>query len=554
MNDFEARIGELFTEKMSAGADVISISEVENVINQLGNPKDFDYDKSDEETANQPFAENTTEQSNNNQPKNKKFFRNPNDKLIGGVCSGVAAYFDWNVILVRLGVVALFFIGMPIDLFFFPGWLVVLYIALWIIVPNAVTAEQLLQMRGAPVTLENIGKVVSENVGNKNNFTATSANDKNIIVNQSVSSSNNSGCASTFLKICLIGIGLLILLPVLFALSIVVIVLVAVALGVGTGVLGGLIPWSNDTFLIAQRPELATVGACLLIGIPLFVIIFSIVSAIFKWKPIHKGWKIAGLILWIASIFMLLFSGWKSDFWQHIRDKESWHIGFNGRNEIKGDGNITNRTADFSESIREFKLKNALNIDLQIDSVGINTPGIIIEGDSNLIYNEIEIIQTGEVLTLKSRKNHDIEPTKRISVKLQTDNFGKIDIRGACGVHYTNVLKLDEFEIATSGASNLHLDSLLVNNLNIEVSGASNMDLKGEADNASYNISGAAKINAKDLLCNKIEINASGASYASCYAIESITGKLSGASKLTYSGNPPISNVSTSGMCSVKRE
>ncbi len=79
--------------------------------------------------------------------KLKKMFRDPDKKVLGGVCSGIAAYFGIDVVVVRL----LFFISI-----FFVGTGVILYIILWIILPEAVSITDKMKMKGQPVTLSNI--------------------------------------------------------------------------------------------------------------------------------------------------------------------------------------------------------------------------------------------------------------------------------------------------------------------------------------------------------------------------------------------------------------
>jgi phage shock protein PspC (stress-responsive transcriptional regulator) len=81
------------------------------------------------------------------QKKIKKMFRNPDDKVLGGVCSGIAAYFGIDIVIVRL----LFII-----LIFFGGTGLILYIILWIILPEARTITDKMEMQGEPVTLRNI--------------------------------------------------------------------------------------------------------------------------------------------------------------------------------------------------------------------------------------------------------------------------------------------------------------------------------------------------------------------------------------------------------------
>jgi len=130
---------------------VINLSDIEEIIKIMGNPSDFG-------------AENNSEakQNYNNEKAYKRIYRDPDNRVIGGVCSGLGVYFNFDPIILRiLFVVALLGFG--------TGFLV--YIILWIVLPEAKTYAQKLEMRGKPVNVSNIGKKVKEEFNNvKNNI------------------------------------------------------------------------------------------------------------------------------------------------------------------------------------------------------------------------------------------------------------------------------------------------------------------------------------------------------------------------------------------------
>jgi hypothetical protein len=345
---------------------------------------------------------------------------------------------------------------------------------------------------------------------------------------------------------CLIG------LPILLILGIVVVILLALVFGVSTGLLGKLVPWSSDTFLIVQRPEMATVGICLFLVIPLITLIYSVVSAVFKWKPISKWIKTGVFAAWIVSVILLAFSGWKSD-WQQLENKNDWHFGIGDRNSVQGDGNITERTASFTLLIKELEMKGSLNVDLQIDSISGNSAGITVEGDSNIINEYLNINQNGEKLTLENKRNSNLRTTKPLVVKLQTVGLEKVNLTGATKLNLLKGLKNYRFSIEASGASNLKLDSLEIVDLKLDLRGTSKAELTGKVQSAYYNLRGASKISANNLISNKTKIDASGASHITCCATE-LTGKISGASKVIYSGEPKINNIKISGAGKIIKE
>ena len=85
----------------------------------------------------------------------KKLFRNPDDRVLGGVSGGIAAYFAVDVAVIRLIFVLSIFLG---------GAGVLIYIILWIITPEAKTITEKMQMEGEPVTIRNIEESVKRNL------------------------------------------------------------------------------------------------------------------------------------------------------------------------------------------------------------------------------------------------------------------------------------------------------------------------------------------------------------------------------------------------------
>lgn len=140
--DIEARIAEIFAESISESKQAITLDEVSHVIRQLGTVEDMVGDEIEETTAfeSQQSAGNqqTTEEYGP-----KRLYRDVTNQIVGGVCSGIAAYFETNPLWVRLAYVALFF-GISI-LPSFGGILFLTYIVLWIAMP-------------AKTNLENTGK------------------------------------------------------------------------------------------------------------------------------------------------------------------------------------------------------------------------------------------------------------------------------------------------------------------------------------------------------------------------------------------------------------
>lgn len=131
INDIESRIGELFQERISKGATCITDDDVKAIIKSMGNPEDFEA-MDDAPGASSASSSSRQEQATSTTPTgHKKLFRNENDKILGGVCGGLANYFNIDVVVVRIIFVILLFSGI--------GFLT--YIVMWIAVPSSSTEQ-----------------------------------------------------------------------------------------------------------------------------------------------------------------------------------------------------------------------------------------------------------------------------------------------------------------------------------------------------------------------------------------------------------------------------
>ena len=144
MDDLEMRIAEIFSESLSSRQEVVDISLVERVIAQLGMP-----DGSTAPGSTGPAGSSTEEYWHSGRESRpvRKLYRDKDHNVLGGVASGLACYFDVDVLVIRILFVFLFLFGS------FGGWV---YIILWIAVPAARTSAEKCRMHGLPVTAENM--------------------------------------------------------------------------------------------------------------------------------------------------------------------------------------------------------------------------------------------------------------------------------------------------------------------------------------------------------------------------------------------------------------
>lgn len=138
ISDIESRVADLFRERINDYKQVVVQSDVIEVIGIMGDPADFEEEKSDDRT--------TLVHTRHN-----RIYRDVDNRIIGGVCSGLAAYWSIDAIIMRVVFVLFAFVG---------GVSLIVYPILWIVLPPALTTAQKIEMKGEPVNVNNIKNAV----------------------------------------------------------------------------------------------------------------------------------------------------------------------------------------------------------------------------------------------------------------------------------------------------------------------------------------------------------------------------------------------------------
>ena len=141
LSDIETRMAELFRTKITSYKQVINIEDVRQAISVLGTPEDIS--DSDGPTSREKFSS----------PGYHRMYRDPDNRVIGGVCSGMGAYWNIDPVIVRIIFIALALAG---------GIGVMVYLILYIVLPEAKTTAQKIEMKGEPVNIHNIKEAVKK--------------------------------------------------------------------------------------------------------------------------------------------------------------------------------------------------------------------------------------------------------------------------------------------------------------------------------------------------------------------------------------------------------
>lgn len=141
LSDIETRLAELFRTKLTTFKQVINIDDVNQAISVMGTPEDIS--DNDRKSARDKFSS----------PGYHRMYRDPDNRIIGGVCSGMGAYWNIDPVIVRIIFVALVLAG---------GIGALVYLILYIVIPEAKTTAQKIEMKGNPVNIHNIKEAVKQ--------------------------------------------------------------------------------------------------------------------------------------------------------------------------------------------------------------------------------------------------------------------------------------------------------------------------------------------------------------------------------------------------------
>ncbi len=327
LEDIEIRMSDLFKEHTRYGLEVVTIKEVDEVIGVMGHPEDFEKDG----LATEPSTENSTSENTTEakQPEKseeeilntpyekgpKRLFRDPDNQVLGGVSSGIGHYLNVDATIVRILFVVFAFLW---------GSSVFLYLLMWIVVPEAKTTAQKLQMNGDAVTIDNIRhSILSEK-------------------KKDGSGGKTPGKAGSTLS-DILRILLKIAIAVIVVVAIILLFLFLMPFGFGALLLSFLhsvffdmlpsFPPINDhgmmnsLWQIVLHSSSLLIGLFLVFGIPVIALIrFLIVSAIME-KPLNKSINWVLGIGWLIGVILLIY--WTVSYLPMLFSNSVWHIGTN---------------------------------------------------------------------------------------------------------------------------------------------------------------------------------------------------------------------------------
>lgn len=396
MDDIELRIAELFQEKISSSKEVIVDSDIDEIMEILGHPEDF---ATDEEEIHQETNRSEEKQQTQRGPKAKRLFRDRDNSTIGGVCSGLGHYFGVDAVVFRVLFIFLVIIG---------GSGVLLYLVLLIVIPEAKTTSDKLEMKGQSINVENI----KEHVNNFKSNVSDSAKKTNSVVKKTVKETVDKSVKASHSVLEAISkiIGLGFLIGGLIALSILLLIYFGNT---------RLIPIVGDD--IESIPTLIDIiypgnvqttfifiALIIVTTLPLIGLIVAGVRMLFNFRQSIKSVTIGLVVFWFLSVVFLGFSSMEMG------------LGFRSYNHVK-----------YNVSVEPDSL-NTLIVDVADDDVFSNhiDPHYRWNVDDLLEITETHLyLGYPELVIVQKEDSSDFEVTliKRSNGSSQKDATNKIE-------------------------------------------------------------------------------------------------------------------------------
>jgi phage shock protein PspC (stress-responsive transcriptional regulator) len=288
--DIENRIAEMFSEVLlKDNRQVIVEQDVNSVVEQMGSVADFENAESD---GNHSAAFTYTTEG-------RRLFRDPDDHLVAGVCSGIANYFDMDAVWVRLA----FALFIPVG-----GTGFLLYIILWIVVPKAVSRADKMAMKGEKQNLQGFKKNFEDELSSVRQNLSNFGHEARPFVYKARDFIGDffhhlgiffNGAGKVLIKL----LGVAILLAA-FAAAIFLVVVFVGTIGFGAEFGDHILPFRMASSELADNVLTAGFLTAL---IPVITIILVTIKGIFNVGSIGKSTGTVLLVLWLCSLGMLIF-------------------------------------------------------------------------------------------------------------------------------------------------------------------------------------------------------------------------------------------------------
>ena len=625
ISDIESRIAENFLSKLSNKNNSISLSDVKNIIKIMGTLDDFKEIYDDENKEEETFSSNGKDskklhrnindkviagvasgisnyfqvdpiiiriiflaslfaggfgffayiicwigipaKDGSEQIITRRYYRDIDDKVIGGVAMGIAKYFSVDVSIIRI----LFIVSI-----FFGGFGIIVYFILWFITPEAKTVGEKMSMTGHSLTLENIEKFIKEKINPENK-------EENVFMKIILFPFRLIGpILNGFIKL-IVPIIRILLSFILFGFSVAIIVLtVFLALNqleiinhIPAHIIGRIqdidfqLDGINLAVIFNEIPFAIICSIYLNLFLTLTLIIMMITKFLFNRQLTKLSTSITIFFVWLfTTLFNLIALPVMAERWHDDGLIDEW-LETGVIESSKYDAQTYPKTfyiKDF-EGVKisipaNVVIKESDKFSITIDATEREFKHLVVEtsqeGDVLKIYSKStkwrwnyrnDSYKTSIVIELPSINTLETSSASNTDIEFSSIEDLTLVLRGASDLDiYSDISKLNA---KISGASDVDINGNIVDS-NFKVSGASDVDIDGKGESLVIRVSGASRFDGREFVSNSISLIASGASTSHIYSVDRISVDASSASKVYHYGTGSIDDFDLSSAASFK--
>ncbi len=536
ISDVEARMAEVFGEQLATQRkEVVTVDMVQQIVERLGKPSDY-AEAEGEDQVNAPKKKGR---------KVRKFYRDPDNAVLGGVVAGFSAYIGWEPIVLR--------VLLAVFAFFMWGSLFLVYLLVWLLAPAARTQAQRLEMRGEDVTVDNIKREFSA-AGESAGADYVQSNKREIV----------ERLRSVFfwvVRTCFTLVAIFFGFVGFVIVAALVVSLFALIFGTGailslfpelpfSGLFLGIVPWQVVAMLIAL---------IVFVGTPLVMILAWAVKYVRSKRGTTAKFNVTSMVVWFLSLLLLvsLFFGNMAVIGRNIRENglgefnvkihRNGHIYRNPSAQIKWNGGDSEFVAgERVDGYHSVELTGCFDVEcVQGESDHIVFKGS--EQDVKAVKYEVR----DSVLYVFAP---DSEFSDEVHLQLTMPELHSVVVTGACELESEGVFVQESMKLDLSGGSSVDMDVILSDELRVELSGAGKLELEGSAPVFVLDASGPSKVEADDLQVMNAQIEVSGESKVDLWVSELLEVQASGESLISYKGSPSVNEKEMSGMSILRRK
>jgi len=541
IEDIESRIAEKLSTRISSKKEVITQRDINNIIKSMGTVSDFAEFESDDSLATHENNHNRRQEENSFRQTGNKLYRDMDNAMLAGVSSGIASYFGIDPIVIRLLFVLTLFVG---------GTGVIIYIILWVVMPEAKTTAQKLEMRGDNVTLQKIEKEIKDKVQNIDTEkiskvaqeTAQGAIKKSENFAKKLGGFLNELCrgarpfASGIFRIIFMFIGIILIFSGVVALIAVGFSVVAILFNLGSSFINFPI---SEIFPGTLR-YVASISLFFVAGIPLILLVMIGSSLARARSTFNLPISVTLISVWVISLMTAGVIALERG--PEIQDKVQ---------EIEMTYSEDSETRDL-ENFRDFEsidVSGAYKVNIiQAEDFAVKISGI----DREIENAKISV--DNNKLNIERKDDFGLCffcSVMSVTIDIEMPELNEIDLSGASKAKIQG-FDNESFVSKLSGASRLEIESNF-ESVDLDLSGASRIDISGKGSNINAKLSGASKLYADNFIVQNADINASGASRIELNVLDDLKADISGASNIYYKGGASILDIQTSGSSKVEK-